>query len=173
MTLVPRSHAIGQGEICAPPSLYIGCLPSGSPIWGAPENLRWLKGRGYDWIRIPTQVRQEPPDRPPDATLRTVARHPAGIQRVSDGNAGELKPCARGEGRRQTESSIIAWWRYQHRTPLFVAAGALPVSPRPDVTIRPVSGKISAPFGFRSAHDPPGHGTMRGERDTSQDGAAR
>ena len=72
------------------------------------DNLRLLKEKGYDWICISRGVRKAPPDRAPDSTLRTQAKHLVEAWRISDEDADELKLYARSEGRRQTEASILA-----------------------------------------------------------------
>ena len=72
------------------------------------DNLQLLKERGYDWICISGGVRKAPPDRGPDSTLRTQAKHLVETWRMSDKDADELKLYARSEGRRQTEASILA-----------------------------------------------------------------
>ena len=70
------------------------------------DNLQLLKEKGYDWICISGGVRKAPPDRAPDSTLRTQAKHLVEAWRISDED--ELKLYARSEGRRQTEASILA-----------------------------------------------------------------
>ena len=70
------------------------------------DNLQLLKEKGYDWICISSGVRKAPPDRAPDSTLRTQAKHLVEAWRISDED--ELKLYARSEGRRQTEASILA-----------------------------------------------------------------
>ena len=72
------------------------------------DNLQLLKEKGYDWICISRGVRKAPPDRAPDSTLRTQAKHLVEAWRISDEDADELKLYARSEGRRQTEASILA-----------------------------------------------------------------
>ena len=72
------------------------------------DNFQLLKEKGYDWICISRGVRTAPPDRAPDSTLRTQAKHLVEAWRVSDEDADELKLYARSEGRRQTEVSILA-----------------------------------------------------------------
>ena len=72
------------------------------------DNLRLLKEKGYDWICISRGVRKTPPDRAPDSTLRTMAKHLVEAWRISDEDADGLKLYARSEGRRQTEASILA-----------------------------------------------------------------
>ena len=72
------------------------------------DNLQWLKEKGYDWICISKQARQAPPDRAPDGTLHTTANHLIETWRISEADADELRLYVRSEGRRQTESSILA-----------------------------------------------------------------
>ena len=72
------------------------------------DNLKFLRENGYDWICISRGVRKAPPDRAPDSTLRTMAKHLVEVWRISDEDADELKLYARSEGRRQTEASILA-----------------------------------------------------------------
>ena len=72
------------------------------------DNLLLLKEKGYDWICISKAVRKAPPDRAPDSTLRTMAKHLAEAWRISDEDADELKLYARSEGRRHTKASILA-----------------------------------------------------------------
>ena len=72
------------------------------------DNLQLLKEKGYDWICISGGVRKAPPNRAPDSTLRTQAKHLVEAWRISDEDADELKLYVRSEGRRQTEASILA-----------------------------------------------------------------
>ena len=72
------------------------------------DNLQLLKEKGNDWICISRGVRKAPPNRAPDSTLRTQAKHLVEAWRISDEDANELKLYARTEGRRQTEASILA-----------------------------------------------------------------
>ena len=39
------------------------------------DNLKFLKENGYDWICISRKAREVPPDRAPDSTLHTKAKH--------------------------------------------------------------------------------------------------
>ena len=72
------------------------------------DNLKFLKENGYDWICISKKAQVAPPDRAPDSTLHTKAKHLVEAWRISDKDADELQLYARGEGRRQTEASILA-----------------------------------------------------------------
>ena len=72
------------------------------------DNLKFLKENGYDWICISRKAREVPPDRAPDSTLHTKAKHLVEAWRISDKDADELQLYARSEGRRQTEASILA-----------------------------------------------------------------
>ena len=72
------------------------------------DNLQLFKEKGYGWIRISKEVWKAPPDRAPDSTLRTMAKHLGEAWRISDEDADELKLYARSEGRCQTEASILA-----------------------------------------------------------------
>ena len=72
------------------------------------DNLKFLKENGYDWICISKKARVAPPDRAPDSTLHTKAKHLVEAWRISDKDADELQLYARSEGRRQTEASILA-----------------------------------------------------------------
>ena len=72
------------------------------------DNLKFLKENGYDWICISKKARGAPPDRAPDSTLHTKAKHLVEAWRISDKDADELQLYARSEGRRQTEASILA-----------------------------------------------------------------
>ena len=64
------------------------------------DNLQLLKEKDYDWICISRGVRKAPPDRAPDSTLRTLAKHLVEAWRISDEDADELKLYVRSEGRR-------------------------------------------------------------------------
>ena len=88
------------------------------------DNFQLLKEKGYDWICISRGVRTAPPDRAPDSTLRTQAKHLVEAWRISDEDADELKLYARSEGRRQTEVSILARRRrkLEAELQLFVSA---------------------------------------------------
>ena len=72
------------------------------------DNLKFLKENGYGWICISRKARVAPPDRAPDSTLHTKAKHLVEAWRISDKDADELQLYARSEGRRQTEASILA-----------------------------------------------------------------
>ena len=72
------------------------------------DNLKFLKEIGYDWICISKKARVAPPDRAPDSTLHTKAKHLVEAWRISDKDADELQLYVRSEGRRQTEASILA-----------------------------------------------------------------
>ena len=55
------------------------------------DNLKFLKENGYDWICISRKAREVPPDRAPDSTLHTKAKHLVEAWRISDKDADELQ----------------------------------------------------------------------------------
>ena len=61
------------------------------------DNLKFLKENGYDWICISKKARVAPPDREPDSTLHTRAKHLVEEWRISDEDADELKLYARSD----------------------------------------------------------------------------
>ena len=52
------------------------------------DNLKFLKENGYDWICISRKAREVPPDRAPDSTLHTKAKHLVEAWRISDKECG-------------------------------------------------------------------------------------
>ena len=70
-------------------------------------NLKWLREEGYGWITVSRTGRPVPPEREPDVTVRTRAKHEVRAWKLEEED-GELRLCAVSEGRKATEDRVLA-----------------------------------------------------------------
>ncbi len=70
-------------------------------------NPKWLREEGYGWITVSRTGRPVPPERAPDVTVRTRAKHEVRAWKLEEED-GEPRLCAVSEGRKATENGVLA-----------------------------------------------------------------